>query len=157
MKNTSLSQTCHDMIIEQYTNTTSETPICVWWKNLSKILPHRYFLIPGNLPRGWLDICQTPCCIWFFESRQRCTLFQHSELNETKLFKMHPHDISKKVSSCKIFSRAFFIRSSPKLLNGFQNMTIVKKFHISIIFALQLPVPTYSTITTETVLHQTLT
>ena len=125
LKNTSLNQTCHDIIIEQYRNTTSETPMCVWWKNLSKILPCRYFLIPGNLLRCWLDICQTPFRIWFFGSRQHYTLFQHSDLNESKLFKMHPHNISIKVWSCKIFFRAFFIRSLPKLLNGFQNMTIV--------------------------------
>ena len=59
-----------------------------------KILRCRYFWNPGNFPRGWVDICQTPFRIWFFESRQRCTLFQHSNLNEKKLFKMHPHDIS---------------------------------------------------------------
>ena len=125
LKNTSLSQTCLKTIIEQYRSFTSETAMCVWWKNLSKILPCRYFLIPGNFPRSWLDICQTPFRIWFFGSRQHCTLFQHCDLNERKLFKMHPHDIPIKLSSCKIFFRAFFIRNLPKLLNGFQNMTIV--------------------------------
>ena len=125
LKNISLSETCHDITIEQYKNTTSETPMCVWWKDLSNILPCRFFLIPGNLPRGWLYIFQTLFPIWFFGSRQRCTLFQHSNLNERKLFKMHLHDISIEVPSCKIFFGAFFICSSTKLLSGFQNMTIV--------------------------------
>ena len=125
LKNISLSETCHDITIEQYKNTTSETPMCVWWKDLSNILPCRFFLIPGNLPRGWLDIFQTLFPRWFFGSRQRCTLFQHSNLNERKLFKMHLHDISIEVPSCKIFFGAFFICSSTKLLSGFQNMTIV--------------------------------
>ena len=107
LKNTNLSQTPHKTIIKQYRNTTSETAMLVWWKNLSKIWPCRYFLIPGNFPRGWLGIFRTPFCIWFYGSRQRCTFFQHSDLNEKKLFKMHPHDISIKVSSCKIFSGHF--------------------------------------------------
>ena len=85
-----------------------------------KTLPCRYFLIPGNFPRGWLDICQIPFSMWFFESQQRCTLFQHSNLNEKKLFKMHSHDISIEVPSCKIFLGSFFIRSLPKLVDGFQ-------------------------------------
>ena len=111
LKDTNLSQTYLKTIIEQYRSFTSETAMCVWWKNLSKILPCRYFLIPGNFPRSWLDICQTPFRIWFFGSRQHCILFQHSDLNGRKLFKMHPHDISIKVQSCKIFFRAFFIRN----------------------------------------------